>query len=204
MGYLTTGTRSSTLGDWRYPLARAGVLSLSRMAHIDGFANMESDLREIIYLSLGSNLGDREANLESVIEEFPPAIEVIVRSSIYQTEPWGFEDQPDFLNMVAQGKTELAPRELLTYLKKIEKKIGRKPSFIYGPRLVDVDILFYGEKVVDEIQLTIPHDKIPERAFVLVPLMEIAPDLKYPDSDQTISDLANSIDTSGVSLYEGS
>jgi len=165
---------------------------------------MESDLREIIYLSLGSNLGDREANLESVFEELPPAIEVIVRSSIYQTEPWGFEDQPDFLNMVAQGKTELTPRELLAYLKKIEKKIGRKPSFIYGPRLVDVDILFYGEKVVDEIQLKIPHEKIPERAFVLVPLMEIAPDLKYLDSDQTISDLANSIDTSGVSLYEGS
>ncbi len=164
---------------------------------------MESDLREIIYLSLGSNLGDREANLESVFEELPPAIEMIVRSSIYQTEPWGFKDQPDFLNMVVQGKTELSPRELLVYLKKIEKKIGRKPSFIYGPRLVDIDILFYGKKVVDEVSLTIPHKKIPERAFVLVPLMEIAPDLKFPDSDQTISNLVSSIDTSGVSLYIG-
>ena len=164
---------------------------------------MESDLREIIYLSLGSNLGDREANLESVFEELPPAIEVIVRSSIYKTEPWGFKDQPDFLNMVAQGKTELTPRELLAYLKKIEKKIGRKPSFIYGPRLVDVDILFYGKKVVDEFRLTIPHKKIAERAFVLVPLLEIAPDLKFPDTDQTIRDLVRSIDTSGVSLYEG-
>ncbi len=165
---------------------------------------MESDLRESIYLSLGSNMGDREANLESVFEELPPEIEVMVRSSIYETEPWGFKDQPYFLNMILQGKTELTPRELLAYLKKIEKKIGRKPSFIYGPRLVDIDILFYGKKVVDEVQLTIPHKKILERAFVLVPLMEIAPDLEYPDSDQTISDLASSIDTSGVSLYEGS
>ena len=164
---------------------------------------MESDLREIIYLSLGSNLGDRKANLESVFEELTPAIEVILCSSIYQTEPWGFKDQPDFLNMVVQGETELLPRELLAYLKKIEKKIGRKPSFIYGPRLVDIDILFYGKKVVDEVQLTIPHNKIPERAFVLVPLLEIAPDLKFPDSDQTVSDLVSSIDTSGVSLYEG-
>ena len=179
------------------------MLSLSRKALIDGFADMESDLKEIIYLSLGSNLGDREANLESVFEELPPEIEVMLRSSIYETEPWGFKDQPDFLNMILQGKTELTPRELLAYLKKIEKKIGRKPSFIYGPRLVDIDILFYGKKVVDEVQLTIPHKKIPERAFVLVPLMEIAPDLEYPDSDQTISDLASSIDTSGVSLYEG-
>ena len=164
---------------------------------------MESNLKEIIYLSLGSNLGDREANLESVFEELPPAIEVIVRSSIYQTEPWGFKDQPDFLNMVVQGETELSPRELLSYLKKIEKKIGRKPSFNYGPRLVDIDILFYGKKVVDEVHLTIPHKRIPERVFVLVPLMEIDPDLRFPDSNQTISDLVSSIDTSGVSLYKG-
>jgi len=179
------------------------VLSLSRKAISDGFADMESDLRETIYLSLGSNLGDREANLASVFEELPPAIEVILRSSIYQTTPWGFKYQPDFLNMVVQGETELPPRELLTYLKKIEKKIGRKPSFIYGPRLVDIDILFYGKKVVDEVHLTIPHKKMPERAFVLVPLLEIAPDLKIPDSDQTVSDLVSVIDTSGVSLYEG-
>jgi 2-amino-4-hydroxy-6-hydroxymethyldihydropteridine diphosphokinase len=102
-----------------------------------------------------------------------------------------------------QGKTELPPRELLAYLKKIEKKVGRKPSFIYGPRLVDIDILFYGKKVVNEVHLTIPHKKIAERAFVLVPLTEIAPGLKFPDSDQTISDLVNSIDISGVSIYEG-
>lgn len=179
------------------------MLSLSRKVVIDGFADMESDLREIIYLSLGSNLGDREANLEAVFKELPPAIDVIVCSSIYQTEPWGFKDQPDFLNQVVQGETELPPRELLAYLKKIEKKIGRKPSFIYGPRLVDIDILFYGKKVINEVYLTLPHKKIPERAFVLVPLMEIAPELKFPDSDQTISDLVSSIDTSGVILYEG-
>ena len=164
---------------------------------------MESNQKEIVYLSLGSNLGDREANLEAVFRELPPQITVMASSSIYQTEPWGFQDQPDFFNQVIQTETVLSPRELLSYLKKIEKKIGRKPSFLYGPRLMDIDILLYGDQVVHEEELIIPHEKMFERAFVLVPLAEIAPELMHPECDMTISDLLNTIDTSGVSLYGG-
>jgi len=164
---------------------------------------MKSDQTEIIYLGLGSNLGDREANLQTVFRELPPEIEITIFSSLYETEPWGFRDQPDFLNQVVQVKTKLSPRELLEYLKKIEKKIGRKPSFIYGPRLVDIDILLYGNMIINENNLVIPHNKIDERAFVLVPFAEIAPDLSLPDSTLTISELLESIDSSDVSLYKG-
>jgi 2-amino-4-hydroxy-6-hydroxymethyldihydropteridine diphosphokinase len=164
---------------------------------------MESNQKEIVYLSLGSNLGDREANLEAVFKELPPQVTVLASSSIYQTEPWGFRDQPDFLNQVIQTETVLSPWELLAYLKKIEKKIGRKPSFLFGPRLVDIDILLYGDQVVHEEELIIPHEKMFERAFVLVPLAEIAPGLMHPKCGMKISDLLNTIDTSGVSLLGG-
>ena len=164
---------------------------------------MKSDQTEIIYLGLGSNLGDREANLETVLQELPPDVEIIFYSSLYETKPWGFRDQPDFLNQVVQAETELSPRELLVYLKKIEKKIGRKPSFTYGPRMVDIDILLYGNMIITETNLTIPHYRITERAFVLTPLAEIAPELSLPDSTITISELLETIDSSDVSLYEG-
>jgi len=164
---------------------------------------MVLDKKEVIYLSLGSNLGDREANLQAVYRELPPAVEVTTYSSIYSTEPWGFRDQPDFLNQVLEAETTLPPRELLVYLKAIEKKIGRKPSFLYGPRLVDIDILLYGDTILHRARLTIPHNKMTERAFVLVPLAEIAPDLIHPESGQTINDLLLLIDTSGVTHYQG-
>ncbi|MCJ7717873.1 MAG: 2-amino-4-hydroxy-6-hydroxymethyldihydropteridine diphosphokinase [Anaerolineales bacterium] len=164
---------------------------------------MKSDQTEIIYLGLGSNLGNREANLEEVFQELPPEVIVFLQSALYETKPWGYLEQPDFLNLVVQAKTELSPRDLLVYLKNIEKKIGRKPSLIYGPRLVDIDILLYGNQIINEKNLTIPHKKITERAFVLVPLVEIAPDLSIPDSNKMISKLLESIDSSGVSLYEG-
>ncbi len=164
---------------------------------------MKSDQTEIIFLGLGSNLGDREANLQTVFQELPPEVEPTIFSSLYETEPWGFRDQPDFLNQVVQAKTELSPRELLVYLKKIEKKVGRKPRFLYGPRLVDIDILLYGNMIINEINLVIPHNKIAERAFVLVPLAEIAPDLSLPDSAKTISELLELIESSDVSLYDG-
>ncbi len=164
---------------------------------------MKSDQTEIIYLGLGSNLGDREANLQTVFQELPPVVEITIFSSLYETEPWGFRDQPDFLNQVVQAKTELCPRELLVYLKKVETKIGRKPGFIYGPRLVDIDILLYGNMIINENNLVIPHNKIAERAFVLVPFAEIAPDLSLPGSTLMISELLESIDSSDVSLYEG-
>jgi len=164
---------------------------------------MTTDQTELIYLALGSNLGDRQKNLQAVEEAFPPQVQIIKKSSIYETEPWGYLDQPIFLNQVLCVKTTLSPLELLAYIKDLEKRIGRKPSFRYGPREVDIDILIYGDNVIDEDLLTIPHLRLKERAFVLVPLAEIAPDLILPGVDMTIKDLLDHQDSSAVTLYQG-
>lgn len=163
---------------------------------------MQTEKKEQVFLSLGSNLGDREANLKLILSELLPEVEVIKESSIYQTEPWGFMDQPDFLNQVLSVKTSLAPHDLLIYVKNIELKIGREPSFQFGPRLVDIDILFYGQEIIEDETLDIPHPRICERAFVLVPLMEIAPDLIYPGTDRKVSDFLKDVDGSVVNPYE--
>ena len=162
---------------------------------------MTVNQKEQIYLSLGSNLGDREGNLSAVFSALPPEVIVTGSSSIYQTVPWGFRDQPDFLNQILQAETALSPQALLRYVKGIEKQIGREPSFLYGPRLVDIDILLYGNQIISEDNLTIPHKNIPERAFILVPLAELSPELIFPESSIPIQEILNSIDTSGISLY---
>ncbi|MBU1992755.1 MAG: 2-amino-4-hydroxy-6-hydroxymethyldihydropteridine diphosphokinase [Patescibacteria group bacterium] len=125
-----------------------------------------------VYLGLGSNIGDREGNLEKACE----MVGALKKSSIHETEPFGVLDQPKFLNMVCKIETELSPRELLNHVKNIEKKIGRKKREKWGPREIDIDILFYGDIIVDEPDLQIPHPGISEREFVLKPLREIAPD----------------------------
>jgi len=159
------------------------------------------DQKQLVYLGLGSNLGERVTNLEAAIQALATEVELTKVSSYYQTKPWGFLDQPDFLNLVLEAVTNLSPFDLLDFLKEIESEIGRKPNFRFGPRLVDIDILLYGGELIDERKLTIPHKYLKERAFVLVPLAEIAPDLKYPGSEETISDLAGKVDSSGVTLY---
>jgi 2-amino-4-hydroxy-6-hydroxymethyldihydropteridine diphosphokinase len=156
-----------------------------------------------IYLSLGTNLGNREMNLESVLKELPPDVFVLEKSPIYQTEPWGYLDQPDFLNQVILVETTLSPQELLEHIKSIEEKIGRKPSFRFGPRKVDIDILFYGDRIIQNEVLEIPHPRIKDRAFVLVPLADIDPGLLYPGTDLTITDLLQEVDQTGVQLYQG-
>jgi len=105
---------------------------------------------------------------------------ILAESKIYETPAWGFEDQPAFLNMAIKGKTDLQPEPLLKYLKQLEARLGREPSFHWGPRLIDIDLLFYDELVLDTPQLVIPHPRLHERAFVLVPLADIAPDLVHP------------------------
>jgi 2-amino-4-hydroxy-6-hydroxymethyldihydropteridine diphosphokinase len=155
-----------------------------------------------IYLSLGSNLGNRTSNLEKALHSLSPLVDVVNQSSIYETEPWGVLDQPNFLNQVLEGETNLSPSELLEHVKGIEREMGRKPSRRFGPRLVDIDILFYGDQIISEDGLTIPHKRMSERAFVLIPLKEIAPDLLYPGSPQTINDLASGVDPTGVVLYK--
>ena len=163
---------------------------------------MDNYQSERIYLSLGTNLGNREMNLKAVHRNLPPEVIILESSPIYQTEPWGYLDQPDFLNQVLAAETSLSPQELLAHIKDIEQKIGRKPSFRFGPRNVDIDILFIGDRIIQEMDLQIPHPRLKERAFVLVPLADIHPDLIYPGTDLSIADLLMNIEQSGVEPYE--
>src|SRR5215208_1215797 len=134
----------------------------------------------IVYLALGSNLGDRLANLKQAITSLTPQMEVQAKSQVYETPPWGYEDQPKFLNQVIKAKTYLDPEPLLKHLKRLEVALGRKESFPNGPRSIDMDILFYDDRVINTPSLVIPHPRLHERAFVLLPLMDIDPDLVHP------------------------
>ena len=144
----------------------------------------------IAYLCLGSNLGDRMANLNKAVALLSRRVDIEKVSSIYETEPIGYKEQPLFLNMVCQISTMLNPWELLHFVKDIEAKMGRVQSFLNSPRLIDIDILFYGREVIRTDKLTIPHPRLEERAFVLIPLAEIAPQLAHPELDRKISELA--------------
>jgi len=154
----------------------------------------------IIYLGLGTNLGKRTDNLQAAAAALPPAVKVLRVSSIYETEPWGYIEQPAFLNQVIEAETLLAPLELLAHLKHIEADLGRQPTFRFGPRLIDLDILFYGDWVIDLPELRIPHPHLAERAFVLAPLAELAPTLRHPQTGKTILELAANISLSGIKI----
>jgi len=133
------------------------------------------------YLGLGSNLGDREANLGLALENLEAAgIEMTRRSHIYETEPRDLPDQPWFLNLVVEIATELSAAELLARIQAIESKLGRQRTLPKGPRIIDIDILFYGDSVLDTRELVIPHPRLAERRFVLEPLAELAPMLRHP------------------------
>jgi 2-amino-4-hydroxy-6-hydroxymethyldihydropteridine diphosphokinase len=129
----------------------------------------------IANIALGSNLDTPAKNLERAVLELSALGQVIAKSRLYHTKPWGVVDQPDFCNAVLQLETTLAPQELFVQLKEIEQRMGRKTAVRWGPRLIDLDILTYGDLVVDEPNLTIPHLHMNERAFVLVPLCDVDP-----------------------------
>ncbi len=149
---------------------------------------------ETVYLGLGSNLGDREENLKRAREFLSERLKIVKCSSVYDTEPVGNPNQPRFLNMVCETRTTLSPLGLLIVIKAIENKLGRMPGPPNSPRTIDIDILFYGDKVMDTPQLTIPHMRLRERAFVLVPLAEIAPELTDPISKKAVKELMASVE----------
>ncbi len=142
-----------------------------------------------VYLALGTNLGDRLANLKAAAQALASQGEILESSPIYETPPWGVVDQPAFLNQVLFMRTFLFPLQLLDFLKEQEKLLGREVSFRYGPRLIDMDILFYDELVLSLPELNIPHLQIPHRGFVLVPLADLSPDLVHPVSGLSVSQM---------------
>ncbi|HEY4690477.1 MAG TPA: dihydropteroate synthase [Anaerolineae bacterium] len=156
------------------------------------------------YLGLGSNLGDRHANLIAALDHVRRRARLIDLSAIYETEPWGVADQPRFLNAACAIETDLSPRDLLAWLKSIEEEMGRQPSVRYGPRLIDLDLLLYGDAIVDAPDLAVPHPRLAERAFVLVPLSEIAPDVVHPVLHVPVRELAARVDAERASVIEWS
>jgi 2-amino-4-hydroxy-6-hydroxymethyldihydropteridine diphosphokinase len=146
-------------------------------------------LTETVFIALGSNIGEREKNLERAIGLLAEKCEIVKKSRVHETEPVGFKEQPLFLNQVVEAKTGLSPEKLLGFLKGIEKKMGRKKTFRNGPRIIDLDIVFFGKRTVSEKNLSVPHPRMHERAFVLEPLAEIAPFFVHPEKKKTVAGL---------------
>ena len=147
------------------------------------------------YLGLGTNLGDRESNLRTALRELAglPTIEIDAVSSIYETAAVGLTDQPDFLNLVVSVHTTLSPRDFLDALLHIENKMGRVRTIRWGPRVIDLDLLLYGDSRVEMPGLSVPHPRLQERSFVLMPLAEIAPELTLPGGQVTVKELTEKL-----------
>ena len=159
------------------------------------------NMDHIVYLSLGTNLGNRAANLKQAISSLPPQMNVKAKSKVYETPPWGYTDQDNFLNQVVKAATYLEPEKLLKHIKRLEVAMGRKASFRYGPRLIDIDILFYDDVVLETSSLTIPHPDLHERGFVLLPMMDIAPDFVHPLKKKSIRELVGFCDMGGIKQF---
>ncbi len=153
-----------------------------------------------VYLSLGSNIGDRAKNLHAAIAALPEAeVRVTKVSSFYETEPVDLREQPWFLNCVIEGVTEVRATQLLKKLREIESRMGSKKLVAKGPRVIDLDILLYGQETIDTPELQVPHPRMHLRRFVLVPLAEIAAELRHPAWNGTAGDLlAKTLDASEV------
>lgn len=143
-----------------------------------------------VYLGLGSNLGDRAANLATALNKLGRYVEIVAVSRIYETEPVGFSNQPSFFNLACHATTTLSPEDLLARIKDVERLMGRVPTFRNGPRVIDIDILLFTGVIMRTATLVVPHPALPDRRFVLTPLSDIAPDLEHPVLHKTMTQLA--------------
>lgn len=142
-----------------------------------------------VLLGLGGNVGDPGRQLVAAVDALGGSVAVTALSSVYRTEPVGFAGQPDFLNLVLVGRTALEPEALLDATQEVERAMGRVRTFRDAPRPIDIDVLAYGERVIRAARLTVPHPALPERAFVLVPLAEVAPGWRHPGLGRTAREL---------------
>jgi 2-amino-4-hydroxy-6-hydroxymethyldihydropteridine diphosphokinase len=150
------------------------------------------------YFSIGTNLGDRFANLQRALSLLQEEMAITAVSPIYVTEPWGDTDQPQFFNISVAAVTDLSPHAILETIKSAEKTMGRVPTRHWGPRLIDIDLVLYGHEVVDEPDLKVPHPHMAERAFVLAPLADIIPTYIHPVTGQTIQAMLDQVDLHSV------
>ncbi len=157
----------------------------------------------IVYLALGSNMGNRLSNLKAAVLNLTPQMTVKQKSSVYETPPWGFTEQDAFLNQVVKVTTYLEPEALLRHLKRMETALGRVPNFQNGPRVIDIDILFFDKMIINTPPLVVPHPRLHERAFVLVPLAEIEPDFVHPILQRPINKILEDVDRSEIKLFTG-
>jgi 2-amino-4-hydroxy-6-hydroxymethyldihydropteridine diphosphokinase len=155
----------------------------------------------IVYLSLGSNIGDRRANLQEAISLLAPSAHVLRVSPTYETEPVDYTDQAWFLNLVVEAETALSPTRLLSRLAAIERALGRVRTIPKGPRTIDIDLLLYGDVAVDTTRLQVPHPRMAARRFVLAPLADLAPDLRHPLTRQTVSEMLQAAPPQSIRLY---
>ena len=168
------------------------------MACDDGNAFQPHAEEHRVFLGLGTNLGDRQAHLLQALQYLQSRISLEAVSPFYETDPVGYTSQPSFLNAVCEGRTTLPPRDLLAFVKWVERHMGRTPTFRHGPRLIDVDVLFYDDLVLHSPELEIPHPGVAERAFVLGPLGDIAPEFVHPVLKKTVRELALQVGSAGI------
>jgi len=143
----------------------------------------------IVYLALGSNVGDSGRHIEQAIGLLQERVSGLVRAPMYRSRATGYTEQPDFWNTVVGGQTDLSPHELLEFVKGLEEQVGRVRRFRWGPREIDIDIILYGQAILDEPELMIPHLRLAEREFVLQPLYDLAPELVEPRSGRRVREL---------------